>query len=414
MRWLALAASFALAPAAHGEPARWYDPLEVSGYIGADDLDNPIGLGRSTFPDQRPQTTGMFGARATYLLAQNHVIELAVEAALALAPAATDYSMDGSRASYFAPIIHTRADVMVRGVAPWIQPLVFAGLGTASVIARSPFMRSETVREPLWGLGVTVPLSDVWRLRVDAVQTILPAFGRGPTTSYELAFGLTARLGYLSPRRHNDREEAQITLAVTAGAPDPDTDRGAPVVLGGDGPDRDGDGIPDAIDTCPDVPEDKDGFQDADGCPDPDNDRDGIPDNRDACPNEPETYNGWRDDDGCPDTVPTPISSALVAASAVRFEPGKSKLTDADTIALEHALGVLRQDQALHVQIMCRAPAGDGDLAQRRADAVLWYLVEHGVSASQLTTASAVDPTATGESATAIIELSLIAQRSGP
>jgi outer membrane protein OmpA-like peptidoglycan-associated protein len=67
--------------------------------------------------------------------------------------------------------------------------------------------------------------------------------------------------------------------------------------------DRDGDGIKDDIDQCPDDPEDKDGFQDADGCPDPDNDKDGIPDKRDACPNDPETMNGVADEDGCPDGI---------------------------------------------------------------------------------------------------------------
>lgn len=33
--------------------------------------------------------------------------------------------------------------------------------------------------------------------------------------------------------------------------------------------DADGDGIPDNIDKCPNDPEDKDGHQDEDGCPDP-------------------------------------------------------------------------------------------------------------------------------------------------
>jgi len=65
--------------------------------------------------------------------------------------------------------------------------------------------------------------------------------------------------------------------------------------------DRDNDGILDDVDKCPDDPEDRDGFEDEDGCPDPDNDRDGIADVNDKCPNEPETYNGYEDDDGCPD-----------------------------------------------------------------------------------------------------------------
>jgi OmpA-OmpF porin, OOP family len=65
--------------------------------------------------------------------------------------------------------------------------------------------------------------------------------------------------------------------------------------------DRDHDGIADNVDKCPDQPEDKDGFQDEDGCPDPDNDQDGIPDVSDKCPNEPEDKDGFQDDDGCPD-----------------------------------------------------------------------------------------------------------------
>jgi len=65
--------------------------------------------------------------------------------------------------------------------------------------------------------------------------------------------------------------------------------------------DRDGDGIPDDVDKCPDDPEDFDGFQDADGCPDPDNDQDGILDVDDLCPNDPEDKDGFEDADGCPD-----------------------------------------------------------------------------------------------------------------
>jgi outer membrane protein OmpA-like peptidoglycan-associated protein len=65
--------------------------------------------------------------------------------------------------------------------------------------------------------------------------------------------------------------------------------------------DIDRDGIPDAIDLCPNEPEDKDGFEDQDGCPDPDNDGDGIPDGKDLCPNEPEDKDGFEDQDGCPD-----------------------------------------------------------------------------------------------------------------
>lgn len=61
-------------------------------------------------------------------------------------------------------------------------------------------------------------------------------------------------------------------------------------------PDSDGDGIPDHLDACPDIP----GLPEFDGCVD--SDGDGIPDHLDACPNEhgPAENNGcpWPDTDG--------------------------------------------------------------------------------------------------------------------
>jgi outer membrane protein OmpA-like peptidoglycan-associated protein len=66
-------------------------------------------------------------------------------------------------------------------------------------------------------------------------------------------------------------------------------------------PDNDRDGIPDKTDKCPNHPEDRDNYEDADGCPDPDNDQDGVPDTADKCPLEPEDHDGFQDEDGCPD-----------------------------------------------------------------------------------------------------------------
>jgi OOP family OmpA-OmpF porin len=68
--------------------------------------------------------------------------------------------------------------------------------------------------------------------------------------------------------------------------------------------DNDMDGIYDNQDKCPNQAEDYDGFEDSDGCPESDNDKDGIPDAIDKCPNNSETVNGFKDDDGCPDQKP--------------------------------------------------------------------------------------------------------------
>jgi outer membrane protein OmpA-like peptidoglycan-associated protein len=81
--------------------------------------------------------------------------------------------------------------------------------------------------------------------------------------------------------------------------------------LGG-GIDTDGDGVVDTADACPSVPEDMDGFQDQDGCPDPDNDSDRILDGDDQCPDDAETYNGENDEDGCPDTGVLQVEEGVI------------------------------------------------------------------------------------------------------
>ena len=66
-------------------------------------------------------------------------------------------------------------------------------------------------------------------------------------------------------------------------------------------PDNDADGVLDADDRCPLEAEDKDGFEDTDGCNDKDNDADGVADTQDKCPGEAEDRDTFKDTDGCPD-----------------------------------------------------------------------------------------------------------------
>jgi len=63
--------------------------------------------------------------------------------------------------------------------------------------------------------------------------------------------------------------------------------------------DSDHDGLLDSADRCPTDPEDRDSFQDEDGCADLDNDGDTVADASDACPLEPEDLDGFQDQDGC-------------------------------------------------------------------------------------------------------------------
>ena len=105
---------------------------------------------------------------------------------------------------------------------------------------------------------------------------------------------------YYAARRHAKIAEDNARLAIEKSPKDKCNPGEPPPPDPGPG-DMDGDGILDNVDKCPREPEDKDGFEDADGCPDPDNDGDGILDKVDSCPMEPEDFDKFEDVDGCPE-----------------------------------------------------------------------------------------------------------------
>jgi outer membrane protein OmpA-like peptidoglycan-associated protein len=116
-----------------------------------------------------------------------------------------------------------------------------------------------------------------------------PQIALGPYVGYEQV---------LQPDDTLRPEDARIFLAglhVMIGAIAPPPPPPPPVER-----DRDGDGLLDSKDACPDAPEDKDGFEDQDGCPDPDNDKDTVLDAEDACPNEPGPRTSDAKTSGCP------------------------------------------------------------------------------------------------------------------
>jgi len=105
-------------------------------------------------------------------------------------------------------------------------------------------------------------------------------------------------------------KDAYITAGVDIGLSDAVGVPGFRVIAGiGWAPrehDKDHDGVPDDVDQCEDIPEDRDNFEDSDGCPDIDNDQDGIIDREDHCPN----VVGPKSEDpklnGCPHEVKQP------------------------------------------------------------------------------------------------------------
>jgi outer membrane protein OmpA-like peptidoglycan-associated protein len=156
--------------------------------------------------------------------------------------------------------------------------------------------------------------------------------------------------------------------------------------------DNDRDGILDPVDKCPLSPEDADGYQDEDGCPDPDNDSDGILDVEDLCPNEKETLNGYADLDGCPDAEQIRVvGEKIVLDEQVLFQTNLSEIRPESHKLLERLVKLLNE----HPEYVAISVDGHTDerggedlnrrLSEERAKAVMNFLIANGVAANRLT-----------------------------
>jgi len=115
--------------------------------------------------------------------------------------------------------------------------------------------------------------------------------------------------------------------------------------------DKDNDGIVDSLDKCPNEPEDKDGFEDQDGCPDLDNDKDGIADAQDKCPNAPETINGFEDEDGCPDHIQVKEVVKTLVLRGVNFKTASAELTHESFSALDEIVTQIQGSPTIEFEI---------------------------------------------------------------
>jgi outer membrane protein OmpA-like peptidoglycan-associated protein len=149
--------------------------------------------------------------------------------------------------------------------------------------------------------------------------------------------------------------------------------------------DRDGDRVKDDDDLCPDDPEDVDGFQDQDGCPDPDNDGDRIADADDRCPMEPETYNGIDDDDGCPDRGRVIVTDTHIEIlDKIYFSRDRADIKPESLPIIDATAATLLGNPDIHAMEV-QGHAADNEasawgLSGQRAAAVRRALVDRGVN----------------------------------
>ena len=149
-------------------------------------------------------------------------------------------------------------------------------------------------------------------------------------------------------------------------------------------PDTDGDGINDEQDKCPTVK----GFARYQGCPIPDTDGDGVNDEEDKCP----TRVGPASNQGCPVIAKEVIEKINFAAKNVFFATGSFKLLPKSFKSLDEVVKLLKEDETLTIDIDGHTDAQGSDesnqvLSDNRAGAVKNYLVGKGVSETRLKSA---------------------------
>ncbi|MBK7435054.1 MAG: OmpA family protein [Chitinophagaceae bacterium] len=176
-------------------------------------------------------------------------------------------------------------------------------------------------------------------------------------------------------------------------------------------PDKDGDGIADKDDKCPDVPglaryqgcpipdTDKDGINDEQdkcptvpgvaryqGCPIPDTDKDGVNDEEDKCINEAGPASNF----GCP-VVPDEIVKKIEAAfKNVFFSTGSAKLLAKSYKPLNEVAKIMSDNPTYFANIDGHTdntgkPDKNQILSENRAASVKAYLVSKGVGEDRLT-----------------------------
>lgn len=362
-------------------------PFEASAFVGVGSFGGDSELGNSWAPEQVPSTAPVVGARFGWLAlpafagARDGVhLAAGLEAELSLATAFTGDATSGlmpdpERASYFAPVFGWRGHAVLQlaGLGR-VTPHLLAGGGGETIASSSPYMSKETDSVFYWGPGVSIGISDRWRIRLDLRHGVMAARDDGMTSTLEAQLGLAARFGG-SAKHH------PVIIVDTPKPIDPPV---APKPIEPlPPPDLDGDGLVGAADLCPDAPEDFDSYADNDGCPDPDNDNDGIEDGRDTCPLQGETKNGVDDSDGCPDTITDDIKQAL--AAKLTFERNRARVTPAAQTALRPLFQMLSAHPDIKIRITAHPDkAANTDLAKRRADAVKWWLVDQGITEGRI------------------------------
>ncbi|MBK9486321.1 MAG: OmpA family protein [Chitinophagaceae bacterium] len=149
-------------------------------------------------------------------------------------------------------------------------------------------------------------------------------------------------------------------------------------------PDTDNDGINDELDKCPTVP----GIARYQGCPVPDTDGDGVNDEEDKC-----IYDkGPASNFGCPVISEEIIKRIKIAAQNIFFETAKSNLLARSFPKLNDVVSILKDNASFKLQIDGHTDFVGKDeynqtLSEQRAASVRAYLISQGIAESRISSA---------------------------
>lgn len=182
--------------------------------------------------------------------------------------------------------------------------------------------------------------------------------------------------------------------------------------------DADGDGVLLPADQCP-----EEAGPAPSGCPDKDQDGDGILGAADQCPDKPENRNGFQDDDGCPDEMPEAVSRFTGVIQGINFKQGTSEIEKSSYPTLDSVVGILKEHPSVRLEISGHTSSEgteqrNQELSDERAGSVRKYIVEHGIEEDRIVArgAGASEPiadnaTKEGREANRRIEFRVLSQR---
>jgi outer membrane protein OmpA-like peptidoglycan-associated protein len=301
------------------------DPFAYGGWLGPHFFSDDASLGfiPTAAQDAKLENGVVVGGRISYAIFP----WLVPEFELPLVLTSTDLRDVG--VLWMQPRAHVRFEFQPK--ARRVQPFVLAGAGaTFAISGNTDVYANDVTGDGYFGIGAHAITGRGFQIRGDIRFAVAPGVQKTAVLEFEAGIGLWVPLGGVKRYQYVDPD---------TGEPPEDKD-----------PDRDG--FSGTDDKCPDRPEDEDGHDDRDGCPDIDNDLDRVLDIADKCPSTSESMNGFEDDDGCPEALPDELDELDGTIEGLTYDPGETSAGRGGRRALKKIAAVMKKYPSIRITLI--------------------------------------------------------------